>query len=161
MCLCIFFSLSFFLFFVLAFKYFLLASALVSTPSRSLSLILDVDPSAPKVLAGLDEHTLRTELGLERLPPSSHGGGGGSGSSGGLAYLRNDSPSVVEGRSDAAHFQSTCQALELVGVAEQAQMELWRLIAAVLHLGEVSAHSPRCRRSHGAKMGSHSSLSLF
>lgn len=54
------------------------------------------------------------------------------------AYLRNSAPDThIEGRSDAEHWETTQFALRDLGVAAKHQEALWRLLASVLHLGNI------------------------
>jgi len=53
-------------------------------------------------------------------------------------YLRNDSPGVIEGRTDEEAFARTRNALEIIGVHDEEQQRMWQLLAAVLVLGEVT-----------------------
>lgn len=53
---------------------------------------------------------------------------------------------VIEGKSDADRYHSTCHALGLVGVlpgdgVPQGQSELFRALAGILYVGQVGRHA--------------------
>uniref|UniRef100_A0A8C6ZJP2 Myosin motor domain-containing protein n=1 Tax=Nothoprocta perdicaria TaxID=30464 RepID=A0A8C6ZJP2_NOTPE len=63
-------------------------------------------------------------------------------------YTRQGQCTHVEGIDDAAALDSTRQAFSLLGVPEAEQLELFRVLAAVLHLGNVGIRG-RERRGDG------------
>ena len=47
---------------------------------------------------------------------------------------------TVAGMDDEANFQATCAALDLLGVGPQLQVEVFTVLAAILHLGNIEVH---------------------
>ena len=58
-----------------------------------------------------------------------------------FAYLAStgtgDDATVIPSLDDGEEFRVTRQALAAIGVAEEAQAELWRVVAGIMHLGNV------------------------
>lgn len=59
-----------------------------------------------------------------------------------LVVSSGSDTTVIEGKSDAERFNSTCKALGLIGVlgepgVREGQLELFRALAGILYLGEV------------------------
>ena len=101
---------------------------LLSSPVHLLFTSLSL--ATCQLLAGLDPSEL-ARLGLAGTSGDASGGQS-------FAYLRADSPGVIEGESDGAHFNRTCSALGLVGVGEPQRKDMWALLASVLLLGQVA-----------------------
>ena len=47
----------------------------------------------------------------------------------------------VAGVDDEADFQSMCAALDMLGVGPRCQVEMFTVLAAILHLGNIEVHS--------------------
>ncbi|KAK7862317.1 hypothetical protein R5R35_014678 [Gryllus longicercus] len=52
-------------------------------------------------------------------------------------YLNQGSCSGIQGVNDAKQFEETCSALSLLGFSEREQKDMWHILAAILHLGNV------------------------
>lgn len=74
--------------------------------------------------AGLDAG-LDAELGLENKGWED------------FHYTNQGETGTVQGVDDAREFRSTCEALEIIGVGRDRQAKVHRLLAALLHLGNV------------------------
>ena len=48
---------------------------------------------------------------------------------------------TVAGMDDEADFHSTCAALDMLGVGPRYQVEVFTVLAAILHLGNIEVHS--------------------
>ncbi|XP_050723307.1 unconventional myosin-Va-like isoform X3 [Eriocheir sinensis] len=53
-------------------------------------------------------------------------------------YLNQGSSPSIDGVDDAAYFQETCKALSLLGITEARQEHMFRVLAGILHLGNVT-----------------------
>ena len=53
-------------------------------------------------------------------------------------YTRQGENPTIPGVDDVKEFQDTCEALSLLGIYSEQQRMLWRILAAILHLGNVS-----------------------
>lgn len=55
-----------------------------------------------------------------------------------FSYLNQGGNPVINGVDDTEAFQSTCEALSILGFSEAKQKEMFRVLAAVLHLGNIA-----------------------
>ncbi|PVU90080.1 hypothetical protein BB559_004801 [Furculomyces boomerangus] len=53
-------------------------------------------------------------------------------------YLSKGGCGTISGVDDVKEFYSTCEALELVGINKKKQENIWRVLSALLHIGNVS-----------------------
>ena len=58
-------------------------------------------------------------------------------------YLAQSECLHIEGVSDAAHLQQTINAMNIMGLTPDEQMDMFAVIAAVLHLGNVRFYEGR------------------
>ena len=58
-------------------------------------------------------------------------------------YLNQGSAPVIDGMDDVAEFKATKQSLTKIGVPEETQAGIWRLLAALLHMGDVKITATR------------------
>jgi hypothetical protein len=58
-------------------------------------------------------------------------------------YLAQSECLHIEGVSDAAHLQQTVNAMNIMGLTPDEQMDMFAVIAAVLHLGNVRFYEGR------------------
>ena len=56
-------------------------------------------------------------------------------------YTQQGEAPVIQGFDDCACFQETSDAMSLLGIYSEQQRMIWRILAAVLHLGNVSIQS--------------------
>lgn len=75
-----------------------------------------------QLIAGLPEET-KTELGLTAVED--------------FFYLNQGGEAQIDGVDDAKDFKDTADALTLVGATEEVQKDLWAILAALLHLGNI------------------------
>jgi hypothetical protein len=54
----------------------------------------------------------------------------------------SEAPTVIDGVDDASEFSATRLALSTIGVSDEDQHDMWRVLAAILHLGNVTC-APR------------------
>jgi myosin-5 len=59
------------------------------------------------------------------------------------SYLNQGSAPVIEGMDDVAEFKATRESLTKIGVAPETQAGIWRLLAALLHMGDVKITATR------------------
>lgn len=52
-------------------------------------------------------------------------------------YLNQGCSPSIEGVDDAADFSETCKALALLGISEVKQDQMFRILAGILHLGNI------------------------
>lgn len=57
-------------------------------------------------------------------------------------YLNQGDPDIV-GINDAQEFKETCKALSVVGISEETQHNIFQLLAALLHLGNIQVKATR------------------
>lgn len=50
-------------------------------------------------------------------------------------YVNQSDCLEIEGVSDSEVFQKTCKAMSVVGISNEKQGEIFKLLAAILHLG--------------------------
>ncbi|EFQ85573.1 hypothetical protein PTT_19470 [Pyrenophora teres f. teres 0-1] len=60
-----------------------------------------------------------------------------------FSYLNQGSAPIIEGMDDVAEFKATRQSLTKIGVAPETQSGIWRLLAALLHMGDVKITATR------------------
>ncbi|RHY05379.1 hypothetical protein DYB36_001618 [Aphanomyces astaci] len=60
-------------------------------------------------------------------------------------YLGPLHTSAIEGHSDAAHFDKTQAALDRIGMDAATQRALFRVLAGILHLGQIQVEAEHCR----------------
>jgi len=74
---------------------------------------------------------------------------------GDFAYLStgDGGSSIIEGLNDAEEFSSTKSALATVGITPETQKDLWRALAALLHLGNIT-FSPTAEEPNEARITS-------
>ncbi|KAF0719159.1 Aste57867_1249 [Aphanomyces stellatus] len=53
-------------------------------------------------------------------------------------YIGEKSTAMIEGQSDAQHFNITADRLSLIGFDHNAQMDLYKTLAGILHLGNIA-----------------------
>lgn len=58
-------------------------------------------------------------------------------------YLNQGGSPVIDGVDDGAEFDATRQSLSTIGVSEEKQAEIFRLLSALLHLGNVKVTATR------------------
>ncbi|RMZ86153.1 hypothetical protein DV737_g200, partial [Chaetothyriales sp. CBS 132003] len=58
-------------------------------------------------------------------------------------YMNQGAEPVLDGVDDAAEFAGTRRSLTTIGVAPEVQTEIWRVLAALLHLGNVKITAAR------------------
>lgn len=58
-------------------------------------------------------------------------------------YLSQGGEPEIEGVDDAGEFRATCDALELIGLETDKQFEVYKILAALLHLGNVEVKKTR------------------
>lgn len=85
-----------------------------------------------QLVAGASE-VERAELGL--LPVEQ------------FEYLNQGSAPVIEGMDDKAEFEATKESLSTLGVGAEIQKQVWRLLAALLHLGNIKIAAGRAEAS--------------
>lgn len=58
-------------------------------------------------------------------------------------YLNQGSAPTIDGVDDKAEFDATRASMKTIGVPSETQAEMWRLLAALLHLGDVKIKASR------------------
>lgn len=56
-------------------------------------------------------------------------------------YIRQSSVTTIDGVSDAEEFNDVVRAMEVLGIDEQSQLNIWKAVASILHLGNVVMES--------------------
>ncbi|OLL22261.1 Myosin-2 [Neolecta irregularis DAH-3] len=72
---------------------------------------------------------LRAELGL--------------GSVDDFYYMKQGGEPVIHGVDDAAEFRLTCEALDTIGIKSERQTQIFRILAALLHVGNIPIQASR------------------
>ncbi|GAV27083.1 hypothetical protein PMKS-000544 [Pichia membranifaciens] len=81
-----------------------------------------------QIVQGLPEH-LKKELSLQ--------------SCGDYHYLNGGHTSTILGIDDSKEFRDTCDALKIVGIDERKQFELFKILASLLHIGNITIQNSR------------------
>ncbi|AMD21212.1 HEL068Wp [Eremothecium sinecaudum] len=58
-------------------------------------------------------------------------------------YLNQGGEYTIKGVDDKAEYKTTTEALKLVGISEQSQFELFKILAALLHIGNIDIKKTR------------------
>lgn len=58
-------------------------------------------------------------------------------------YLYQGETSVINGVDDAKSFQETCEALELIGIDSDTQFQIFKILSALLHIGNIEIQKSR------------------
>lgn len=58
-------------------------------------------------------------------------------------YLNGGKTSVIMGVDDTKDFKDTCEALKIVGIDEHKQFELFKILAGLLHIGNINIQNSR------------------
>lgn len=58
-------------------------------------------------------------------------------------YLYQGGTSLIDGVDDAADFKETCAALDLIGIGRDTQYEIFKVLAALLHIGNIKIDKSR------------------
>jgi myosin heavy subunit len=59
-------------------------------------------------------------------------------------YVNQSDCTEIEGVSDSDTFQKTRKAMTVVGISDERQLEIFKLLAAVLHLGNWKKSTQTC-----------------
>ncbi|KAI8995909.1 hypothetical protein BC832DRAFT_315495 [Gaertneriomyces semiglobifer] len=89
-----------------------------------------------QLLAGADDNTL-SSLGLQRSADK-------------YRYLAQSGCTVLEGMDDAESFRDVMRSLEDVGIQEEQRLDWLKVIAAILHLGNVEFEETQFQQIEGA-----------
>lgn len=81
-----------------------------------------------QMIQGLDEKTKKS-IYLENIEDFN--------------YLNQGGLPTIEGVDDSKEFQDTCNALSLVGIDEEKQLEIFRILSGLLHLGNIEIPKTR------------------
>ncbi|RMZ91960.1 hypothetical protein DV736_g787, partial [Chaetothyriales sp. CBS 134916] len=63
-------------------------------------------------------------------------------------YMNQGTEPVLDGVDDAAEFAGTRKSLTTIGLAPETQAEIWRVLAALLHLGNIKITAARNESAH-------------
>lgn len=58
-------------------------------------------------------------------------------------YLYQGGTSLINGVDDAKEFKETCEALELIGIDHDTQFEIFKILASLLHIGNIKIEKSR------------------
>ena len=81
-----------------------------------------------QIMAGLDADT-KKEFGLSSIDD--------------FHYLNQGGAPIIDGVDDSKEFEETCRALSLVGIDEVKQKDIFKILAGLLHIGNINIQKTR------------------